>query len=72
MAESLIVACPRCRQRGPWLDAKWKPFCSERCRMVDLGHWFEGNYRISEPLRPEHFADFEKLGSEVDPDRPVD
>ena len=26
------------------------PFCSTRCRMVDLGRWFSGDYKISEPL----------------------
>ena len=26
------------------------PFCSRRCRLVDLGKWIEGEYRISEPL----------------------
>ena len=70
MAETLIVACPQCRKRGPWLETKWKPFCSERCRLVDLGHWFEGSYRISEPLRPDHFAESEHLPNDRDPDRP--
>ena len=26
---------------------KTYPFCSERCRMADLSHWFDGNYRIA-------------------------
>lgn len=69
MADPEVVACPHCRKRGPWLEAKWKPFCSERCRLVDLGHWFEGNYRISEPLRPEHFAGFEQLSGDVELDQ---
>ncbi len=29
------------------------PFCSQRCKMADLGRWFTGDYRISEPLPPE-------------------
>jgi endogenous inhibitor of DNA gyrase (YacG/DUF329 family) len=28
------------------------PFCSERCRAVDLGRWIDEEYRISEPLPP--------------------
>jgi endogenous inhibitor of DNA gyrase (YacG/DUF329 family) len=72
MPEPLIVACPHCRKQGPWLQTRWKPFCSERCRLVDLGCWFDGAYRVSEPLRPEHFAEFEKLGSEADLDQPAE
>ena len=32
------------------------PFCSERCQQVDLGHWFNGDYRIPgpEPVHDEH------------------
>jgi len=69
MAAPEFVTCPHCRKRGPWLESTWKPFCSERCRLVDLGHWFDGNYRISEPLRPEHFAGAEHLPRDADPDR---
>jgi len=31
-------------------EVPWRPFCSERCKMVDLGRWFDGTYNISEPL----------------------
>jgi endogenous inhibitor of DNA gyrase (YacG/DUF329 family) len=72
MTEPLIVACPKCRKRGPWLEGPDKPFCSERCRLLDLGNWFEAEYKISEPLRPEHFMEFEELSEEVDPDKPVE
>ncbi|MCH8966246.1 MAG: DNA gyrase inhibitor YacG [Planctomycetes bacterium] len=30
-------------------DAPCRPFCSERCKMVDLGRWFDGTYTTSEP-----------------------
>lgn len=70
MSENARVPCPRCKKRGPWLDGPWKPFCSQRCRLIDLGSWLEGNYRISEPLRPEHFSGFEDLPDHVDPDTP--
>ncbi len=29
------------------------PFCSERCKLVDLGSWLEGGYRIVTPIPPE-------------------
>ncbi|MBN1360551.1 MAG: DNA gyrase inhibitor YacG [Sedimentisphaerales bacterium] len=34
---------------------KFFPFCSERCRLVDLGAWFDGDYRI--PARPDDASD---------------
>ncbi len=36
--------CAYCRQRP--IDPKWRPFCSERCKMADLGRWLRGDYRI--------------------------
>lgn len=39
--------CPRC-ERPAVADASnpWRPFCSERCKMADLGHWFAERYAI--------------------------
>ena len=39
---------------------------------VDLGKWLGEDYKISEPLRPEHFASYEELSEHIDPDRPAD
>ncbi len=41
------VPCPRCGQLTPYSpENKWRPFCSERCRMVDLGKWADESYRV--------------------------
>ncbi len=40
------VKCPTCRERVPWENNPYRPFCSERCRLIDLGAWAEGRYRI--------------------------
>lgn len=44
---SRIGKCPRCGQ-GIRLDATnpWRPFCSRRCKLVDLGEWLDGRYRL--------------------------
>jgi endogenous inhibitor of DNA gyrase (YacG/DUF329 family) len=34
------VACPRCGARREWTGNPWRPFCSERCKLIDLGGWF--------------------------------
>jgi len=42
-----IVNCPTCRKPVPWKrDNPWRPFCSERCKLIDLGEWFEEHHRI--------------------------
>jgi uncharacterized protein len=33
------VKCPTCRRELDWQSALFRPFCSERCRLVDLGAW---------------------------------
>lgn len=55
------VKCPTCKKQGDWLAGNWGPFCSERCRLVDLGKWLGEEHRIAEPLRPDHFAPYADL-----------
>ena len=34
------VQCPTCGTGVPWEpEQRWRPFCSERCRLIDLGEW---------------------------------
>lgn len=42
-----MVACPQCKKEAVW-DHKnhYRPFCSERCKLIDLGQWFSESYRI--------------------------
>lgn len=40
------VRCPNCKAPSAWEDNPWRPFCSERCRLLDLGQWLSGNYAI--------------------------
>ena len=41
------VPCPRCGQPAVFSAAnKWRPFCSERCKLVDLGQWANERYRV--------------------------
>jgi len=47
------VACPRCgRQAAFSPENKWRPFCSERCRMIDLGKWAAEDYRVADNEKP--------------------
>jgi len=49
-----IVRCPTCRTEVSWEENPHRPFCSERCRLIDLGAWAEDRYRIpGEELQPD-------------------
>ena len=43
----LQVPCPRCGQVSVWGDNAHKPFCSERCKQIDLGDWADNRYVIA-------------------------
>jgi endogenous inhibitor of DNA gyrase (YacG/DUF329 family) len=41
------VSCPRCGASSVLTPQnKWRPFCSERCKMIDLGAWATESYRV--------------------------
>ena len=41
MTSETRVSCPNCGASVTWSpEAQWRPFCSERCRLLDLGAWF--------------------------------
>jgi endogenous inhibitor of DNA gyrase (YacG/DUF329 family) len=61
------IKCPTCKKSGDWFATPFGPFCSKRCKLVDLGKWFGEENVISEPLRPEHF---EELSSDEAREKP--
>lgn len=46
------MKCPICKKVEVELGAPDFPFCSERCRLIDLGNWATGKYVISTPADP--------------------
>ena len=43
-----VVDCPTCGKKVEWTEAnKYRPFCSERCKQIDLGAWAEEKYKIA-------------------------
>jgi hypothetical protein len=55
------ITCPICRtviEDAPE-NFSARPFCSERCKLIDLGNWLGEKYRISRPLSPEDLEDDE-------------
>lgn len=45
---STEVNCPTCGKCVIWnAQAQWRPFCSDRCQLIDLGAWADENYQIA-------------------------
>ncbi len=40
------MTCPMCGKRTTWKENAWRPFCSERCQVLDLGLWAGERYRV--------------------------
>lgn len=46
--QATMVPCPSCRALTRFApDNPWRPFCSQRCRSVDLGAWASERYRVA-------------------------
>jgi len=52
--------CPTCNKPVEWQDNPFRPFCSERCKLVDLGKWVSEEYRVpGKPVSTESPEDEE-------------
>ncbi len=54
MANVRKVRCPQCGGESLWApENKWRPFCSERCKQIDLGAWASESYRVAGQVSDE-------------------
>jgi uncharacterized protein len=52
------MRCPMCQtELDPDHLSDTRPFCSPRCKKIDLGNWLEGKYRLPRDLDPDEIAD---------------
>ncbi|MCA8912532.1 MAG: DNA gyrase inhibitor YacG [Planctomycetes bacterium] len=72
MATQLSKKCPECKKRFRYSSVrehKWFPFCSETCKLVDLGRWYSNEYAFVEDLSRGHdMKDNINLDEITDPD----
>jgi endogenous inhibitor of DNA gyrase (YacG/DUF329 family) len=40
------MKCPQCQKETTWEGNRFRPFCSERCKLLDLGNWAAERYRM--------------------------
>ncbi|REJ75375.1 MAG: DNA gyrase inhibitor YacG [Acidobacteria bacterium] len=50
-----LVKCPGCGKRTEYLDNEFRPFCSERCKLLDFGDWADGKFAL--PAEPSSLTD---------------
>ncbi len=65
-SKKTVVACPQCGANVVWEAAsRYRPFCSDRCRMIDLGAWATESYRV--PVEDDNDAPGEDAGGAWNP-----
>lgn len=50
------MRCPICKKEVPREGNPYRPFCSERCKLIDLDHWLSGRYRITHSIASDEKA----------------
>jgi uncharacterized protein len=52
--KKINVSCPHCAEKFSYYQSEFRPFCSERCKMIDLGQWLDESYRVpAQEIPPE-------------------
>lgn len=63
----LNVDCPRCKKKFNYYSSEYRPFCSEKCRLIDLGQWLNESYTVPvQKLTQEEADQLERLIHEKD------
>ena len=58
-----LVKCPRCGKEKEYNGNEFRPFCSERCKLIDFGAWADAEYALpaeNVPLTEEDLREIEK------------
>jgi hypothetical protein len=58
------MRCPICHRTTEWEGNLFRPFCSERCKLIDLDNWLEGRYRVPAPRDSEEENVAEDIGNQ--------
>ena len=68
--KKLDVVCPTCKNKFNYYSSTFRPFCCERCRLIDLGLWLTESYTVPvEKLTEEESQTLEQLINEKDKDK---
>ena len=53
----MLVKCPQCGKEAEYEGNEFRPFCSERCKLIDFGAWADETYAL--PAEGSEFSDEE-------------
>lgn len=60
--KTLNVTCPQCKKKFNYYSSEYRPFCTERCRLIDLGQWLNESYTVpAEKITPEEAEQLERI-----------
>ncbi len=60
--KKLKVKCPNCKKEFNYYESDFRPFCCEKCRLIDLGQWFNESYTVPvHKLSEEEQGELEKV-----------
>ena len=62
--KNIQIKCPQCKTQFEYYSSKFRPFCCEKCRMIDLGKWFNEEYNI--PSSSPELDDFNEFDIPTD------
>ncbi|MBE0617865.1 MAG: DNA gyrase inhibitor YacG [Proteobacteria bacterium] len=65
------VSCPTCRAKVVWETSNYRPFCSERCKLIDLGRWLNEEYRVCDADAESESAGGGSLPNVAEPSFPA-
>ncbi len=64
--KNLDVECPHCKKKFNYYSSTFRPFCSEKCRLIDLGQWLNESYTVPvQKLTEEELLQLETLEHEI-------
>lgn len=67
--KKLEVKCPQCNKKFNYYSSEFRPFCCERCRLIDFGQWMSESYSVpAHKLSDEEVQSLEQLVHEKNKD----
>lgn len=59
------VKCPNCKKKFDYYSSEFRPFCCEKCKLIDLGQWLTESYAVPvNKLSEEEFQTLEQIINE--------
>ena len=59
------IQCPLCKTLITWEENPSRPFCSERCKLIDLGEWASEKYRVEVKMDIEDTETLDSTDAEI-------